>query len=442
MGTDIGLGIQLRANAQGLQADLNKASKVVESWKGQMESIMSGGLKIAGVSAGLAVFKDLAAQFKEVKREADSVGASIQQLQGLKLFAKQDADAIVPILQRIQAELGLAADGSEEMRKKFPKWKELVDVDAVTLLKSLSAEYKTLTTQVEKAAFARKVGGRGQQGAVMAMLAKGPDAIEKGQMTAEKFAPWNEALERHATGWQIVVEKSKEYLGLLADIIKKGSVPKPWGEKNDKDALDLADHKKNLDAMKDQQGENKGEGKQQGKAIEVLRGESADFVKLRDRFEADMALLTGGKSGAAHAAIDKMKLDPKENQQAHLWEKQRENMQQIHDAAKEAARITEEARTPLEKLRDGIEQLEFLHAFAGLDEKTMDQATAHLLDQSGLGKTDQSLPPALQVGTAEAQRFLNQNEMGQAGNTVQDKIDITNALLRQLNEKNGGVAHL
>lgn len=430
MGTDIGLGIQLRANAQGLQADLNKASKVVESWKGQMESIMSGGLKIAGVSAGLAVFKDLAAQFKEVKREADSVGASIQQLQGLKLFAKQDADAIVPILQRIQAELGLAADGSEEMRKKFPKWKELVDVDAVTLLKSLSAEYKTLTTQVEKAAFARKVGGRGQQGAVMAMLAKGPDAIEKGQMTAEKFAPWNEALERHASGWQLIVDKAKEYLGILADIITKDQNP----GKGQKDQLDK---------MQEQLGENKGEGKQLGKApVEVLRAASEDFVKFRERFEHDMAVMTGGKSFAAHAAIDKMKMDPKEKAEAHAFERLRENMEHITDAAKDAARITEEARTPLEKLRDGIEQLEFLHAFAGLDEKTMDQATAHLLDQSGLGKTDQSLPPALQVGTAEAQRFLNQNEMGQAGNTVQDKIDITNALLRQLNEKNGGVAHL
>lgn len=472
MGTDIGLAIQLRANAQGLSADLNKASSIVKGWQGQMQSIMAGGLQIAGVSTALNLFKDLAAQFKEVKREADSVGASIQQMAGLKLFAKGDADALVMVLQRVQAELGAAADGSEEMRNKFPNWKELSEGDPVDLLKSLSAEYKTLTTQIEKANFARKVGGRGNQTAVMAMLEKGPGAIDQGQLKAANMAPWNEALERHARGWQVVTDMAKEAAGaagafikLLADMPGGGEGQGTWQErlantfdtkgvdirevkalKAQKEAAGTLGDDWTVKSLKDEilaQRASDAQAKTAKPELDVTGAHSDSFKRMRDQMDREMESLTGGKGGKAHAEIDKLNESAADKQMLHLKQDAIDQQKLLNEMQKDAAHIIEESRTPLERLRDGLKNLEDLLGANLLTPEQADQAAGGLLDKAGVGKSEQSLPPALQVGSAEAQRFLNQNEMGQ-GVGVEGKIDATNAKLEQIRQllASTGVARL
>lgn len=462
MGTDIGLGIQLRANAQGLQADFNKASKVVEGWKGQMESILSGGLKIAGVTTALTLFKDLASQFREVKREADSVGASIEQMTGLKLFAKGDADAMVIGLQKIQAELGAAADGSEEMRKKFPNWRELNDADPVAILKSLSEEYKTLGTAAEKANFARQLGGRGQQAAWMTMLEKGPEGIDKGQEQGAKYQAWNEALERHAKVWAEIVAYSKEHLGYVADALSK-MIPgfgKTQEMKNGELALSLSPEgrQKAIDAARARyqetpefkgggQGpealavrdkiigeelqkvkeEEAAGGRKAAAGLEAMAAATKDWEKFFDHLEKQYFELTLGPKGAAHAAIDRKPWTDDQKEQAHAWQNQIDDLKHINDMMKEVAQITEEAKSPMERLKDGIEQLEYLNAFAGLSEEAMDRAAGGLLDKSGLAKQDQGLAPALQVGSEGAERFLRGLDTDQ--NPVVDKLEQIRQLL-------------
>lgn len=438
MGTDIGLGIQLRANAQGLQADLNKASKVVESWKGQMESIMAGGLQVAGVSAALAVFSGIAEKFREISREAAGLGVTIQELKGLKLFAKGDFDQLSTVLQRVQAELGAAEDGSEEARTKFEKlglsWKALAGESPVAMLGELSAAYKNLGSQIEKANFARQIGGRGNQGAVMAMLEKGPEAIGKGQERAGGFfnEQYNDFLERHARGWQLVKDYAidfdrelKDMVGWYAKLISK---------------VDELEGKESFKRSKEvQTGQQDRMAKILAESKDVLTGPSADFLKLRDQFSKDIAA-HGGKAGQIEAAT----ATPAEKDKLRLMQDEDEWIKRLNDRRREAARIIEATMSPLERLNKEFEELQEMLQSGLLTMEQFERGTGAALDKSGLGdvKGDQPLPPALQVGSLEAQRFLSQQDMNGQQNPVVDKMEQVRALVAQLVAQGGQVAHL
>lgn len=234
--------IQIRAELDKLDGDLAKgkektaaafkdvvadATGKVEGFASVFEKTLGGGALgtlggALGIGASVSLFDDLAARARDARKEAIALGGTITEIRGLKMFAREDWDALQTGLMRMNHALGDAVMGSKESQQHFAKigldWARLANQGPVENLKEVMNALRGMSLQ-EQMLSLDKLLGRGAGRELLPLINQSADVIDKFQDRAKGMAAWDEALQRHAAGWKIVKETVQGALGQAANYL-------------------------------------------------------------------------------------------------------------------------------------------------------------------------------------------------------------------------------
>jgi hypothetical protein len=441
---------------------------------GQFAGGMAPMLALGGI--GMAVdriassFLDTAKAIDETQKQAFSLGMSFSDLTvAQRLFgdtAGVGAEATGEALKKMQINLVKARDGSGDLAKSLKQIgldaKQLSNLAPLDAFKAIAAEFNKIENSAERTKFAVDLFGKsgGLLVGALADGAKSADAMEQ-HLRSSGMLLSDEAVK--------AVEMMNDQMGLFNDHIV-GAANSITGRLAPAIAAAMTDVNKGLDAAgstgigpgrliegfldyqtlglysayakKGQEAAaaavEEAKSKSAAKAIseeeleaaEAKRKEAERLTKSYEdqkkalEYQLDVLNL-GAEAAAKKASLEKLGASGLDStQKFNILQKMKE-LQELEDAKKESNKIRDQFNeTTIREKRENENKIRNLEA-----------------EQKGLlGSGDQNvaatIAPAIQAGTVEAYKFLNQqNEQKLARQEQKERLDVIAGELKKLNEK-------
>jgi hypothetical protein len=218
MATIGNMSIALGVNVDGLTAGLAKAQAKIQVFQQSLASAFSGkslaggllsggaaafggipviGTALSAASVGMGKLEEaydgFVAKTLEASRTSKQFGVSLQQAQVIQYMAGAGSEAFGHGLQHLQREIGAAANGSEEARKKFSALGldagQLATMPVTDAWKVFADTIRELPTPAEKAAAAFSIFGKSGQ-ELLPLLEKGSAGFDKASGAVQKYGQY------------------------------------------------------------------------------------------------------------------------------------------------------------------------------------------------------------------------------------------------------------
>lgn len=169
----------------GSKSSVDLASKLTENLK-DINPILDRAA--SGFQFMLSGMQEAADSIREMRVEADKLGVSVNTV--FELQHVKNGEALIPFLKKLQQDLGEAAMGSDEARKKFEKlglsWRDMVNEEGGEQLRIAADRIAEAKTAAERASIAAQLGGKGGKEAV-GILSQGRAGLDKAAARAHTF---------------------------------------------------------------------------------------------------------------------------------------------------------------------------------------------------------------------------------------------------------------
>lgn len=220
----------------GVSADAKQFNKELDRVRGALNTFSSGIGNIAGSKNGMDLMSNIAEQAKgihpamtmaaegaqfflagmqgsiqqmrDLRMEADKFGTTINTI--FELSRTKGGESLVAGLGKLQQQLGEAARGSTEARKKFDdlglSWREMIDMDASEQLRVAAERVKEAGTASERTAISMDLMGKAGKEAV-GVLSQGRAGLDAGAAKAHWLLSREdiENAERFGGNWKKIV---------------------------------------------------------------------------------------------------------------------------------------------------------------------------------------------------------------------------------------------